>query len=148
MSTTEKMPVDLAHDSDISSDDETKNALKLKIQFTPRGFGMTYKCWLMRDGTPVSYVKVGDAEEDGVVDLYEIETRPGCRRMGYAKEILDRVSKALNVEIVHNGGYTPDGLAAIAPMFESTETLESNPVADYSPQSFVLDWDRMTPRIG
>ena len=88
MSTTEKMLVDSAHDSDTSSADETKNTLKLKIQFTPRGFGMTYNCWLMRDSVPVSYVKVGDAEEDGVVDLYEIETRPGCRRMGYAKEIL------------------------------------------------------------
>ena len=146
MSTNERMSADSAIET--SASNTSDSTLKLKIQFTPRGFGMTYTCWLMRDRVPVSYVKVGDAEEDGVVDLYEIETRPGCRRMGYAKEILDRVSKTLNVEIVHNGGYTPDGLAAIAPMFESAETLESNPVADYSPQSFVLDWDRMTPRIG
>lgn len=146
MSTNEQMSTDSALKADVNS--AQNSALKLKIQFTPRGFGMTYNCWLMRNGSPVSYVKVGDAEEDGVVDLYEIETRPGCRRMGYAKEILDRVSRTLGAEIVHDGGYTPDGLAAIAPMFESAETLESNPVAEYSPQSFVLDWDKMIPRIG
>lgn len=146
MSTNEQMSTDSALKADVNS--AQNSALKLKIQFTPRGFGMTYNCWLMRDGSPVSYVKVGDAEEDGVVDLYEIETRPGCRRMGYAKEILDRVSRTLGAEIVHDGGYTPDGLAAIAPMFESEEMMESNPVADYSPQSFVLDWDRMIPKIG
>ena len=146
MSTNEQMSTDSALDSGVNSAD--RSTLKLKIQFTPRGFGMTYNCWLMRDGTPVSYVKVGDAEKDGVVDLYEIETRPGCRRMGYAKEILDRVSKTLSVEITHNGGYTPDGLAAIAPMFESAAILESNPVADYAPQSSIRDWDRMIPRIG
>lgn len=146
MSTSKQMSTDSVLDSGVSSAD--KSALKLKIQFTPRGFGMTYNCWLMRDGTPVSYVKVGDAKEDGVVDLYEIETRPGCRRMGYAKEILDRVSRTLGAEIVHDGGYTPDGLAAIAPMFEIAETLESNPVAEYSPQSFVIDWDKMIPRFG
>ena len=146
MSTNEHMSKDSALTT--SASDTNDSTLKLKIQFTPRGFGMTYNCWLMRDGVPVSYVKVGDAEEDGVVDLYEIETRPGCRRMGYAKEILERVSKTLGVEITHDGGYTPDGLAAIAPLFESAETLESNPVADYSPQSLVLDWDKMIPRIG
>lgn len=146
MSTSDHMSTDSAFKTDVNN---TQNStLKLKIQFTPRGFGMTYNCWLMRDGVSVSYVKVGDAEKDGVVDLYEIETRSGCRRMGYAKEILERVSKTLGVEITHDGGYTPDGLAAIAPMFESAETLKSNPVADYSPQSFVLDWDKMIPRIG
>lgn len=146
MSTNERMSADSAIET--SASNTNSNILKLKIQFTPRGFGMTYNCWLMRDGSPVSYVKVGDAEEDGVVDLYEIETRPGCRRMGYAKEILERVSKTLSVEIVHDGGYTPDGLAAIAPLFESAKTLESNLAAEYSPQSFVLDWDKMIPRIG
>ena len=146
MSTNEQMSAHSTLDSGASGANES--ALKLKIQFTPRGFGMTYNCWLMRDGVSVSYVKVGDAEKDGVVDLYEIETRPGCRRMGYAKEILERVSKTLGVEITHDGGYTPDGLAAIAPMFDSAETLKSNSVADYSPQSFVLDWDKMIPRIG
>lgn len=146
MSTNEHMSTDSALETSINS--AKSSILKLKIQFTPRGFGMTYNCWLMRDGSPVSYVRVGDSEEDGVVDLYEIETRPGCRRMGYAKEILDRVSKTLGVEITHDGGYTPDGLAAVAPMFESRETLESGLVADYSPQSFVIDWDRMIPRIG
>lgn len=95
--------------------------------------------WLEVDGVIVSYAKVYDKGDH--VELCDIETREGYRNKGYATQILRQVAREHGqTEIIHNGGYTPDGAAFLKGKVKRSDDY---PPGSFEPMSFVHDWDSM-----
>lgn len=97
-------------------------------------------------GETVAYISTYRYDNPNVDHLLlcDIEVREECRGMGYAREALSVLAWDQKMKIGHEGGgYTPDGADRIAHYFH---TPQDNVEAEFSPMTFVSDWEFMIPR--
>lgn len=99
--------------------------------------------WLTdTEGRPIAFIEFLKRNST-TLELCDIEVRPEFRGRKISKRIIQAVEKKMNMTMIHNGGYTADGLKHIAPLFHSGEDLRALTEKEvYSPMSFVMDWDR------
>lgn len=104
--------------------------------------------WLILDDKPVAYMKAFANDESGTLklELHDIEVRESYRGRGFSTEIMRRACKVFKVEnIVHSGGYTPDGFERIAGRVVREGEEDSGPT--YDPMTFIKDWDKKEVRF-
>lgn len=102
--------------------------------------------WLRdTEGRPMAYLKI--MENDETLQLCDLEVRPEFRGRGLVKRIVRAAELKHGKKMTHNGGYTPEGLVSIAPLFHSAEELSKiRDVHLYPSMTFVESWDSAYPR--
>lgn len=111
--------------------------MKLQIHET----GRYHHCFgLDATATPVAYLSC--LPQPKVIELCDLEVREEYRSRGYSKEIITAVQNHFGKNIVHTGGYTPDGLERIAHYFHTYNVVFSM-CPEFEPLSFVYDWEQM-----
>lgn len=111
---------------------------------------ISYQAWLQDDnGIPMAFVKYMVNKNRRVVELCDIEVRPEYRGHNIGRHLINAIGVKYNLNVIHEGGYTNDGLKYISGMFNHNKNeiaeLNSN---KYKDMSFVLDWDNMWPKYG
>lgn len=100
-----------------------------------------YDAWLVADGKNVCWVN--GHVESGNVYLWTIETREDYRGRGYAKRMIDALKEHFGVnEIMHDGGYTPEGRAFVLPLITRPENTPDDASEDFKSMDFVYSWDQ------
>lgn len=108
-------------------------------------FGKVSHIWLSdTEGHPIAYIKVSQ-EEKGLY-LYDIEVREEFRGHGLSKRIIKAVEKNTGMKMKHEGGYTPEGLRSVAPLFHDEKWIEEEKERTFSSMKFVTDWDTKMPK--
>lgn len=109
-----------------------------------RDTGIHY--WLVdTSGEAVAYAKVYDNYCGHVVSLCDIETRPDCRRLGYARRLLELIAEEFKIPRVHHdGGYTDDG-CRIAHLLDRSGAYHQEVSPTFDAMTFVSDWETRHP---
>jgi GNAT superfamily N-acetyltransferase len=102
----------------------------------------------MRDteGRAIAFVQV--LEYSDKIELCDIEVRPEYRGWKLSARLFTAVEKMFGKELIHTGGYTPDGLKYIAPLFGRSIEDTCNTPSMFAAMSFVDDWDREWVKFG
>lgn len=116
---------------------------RIVLRRSSKRWASNFEYWL-RDtlGNPMGYIKVM-VHDTGEFALCDIEVRPEYRGHKLSHRLIRAVEKIQGQELIHTGGYTPEGLAAIAGLFHDKEYIEGERKRTFNSMTFVDDWDKM-----
>lgn len=118
------------------------NTVELKTRKEVAPFATEYKFALCINNTPVAYLKLLTKEEfNGMASLCTIETRPGYQGKGYAKELLHRAEKEINLTIGTTGGFTPEGFNAFHGKLPRIGTNPEPIAPSFESMTFIQNWE-------
>ena len=90
-----------------------------------RLFGTTYHMWLLDTaGHTAAYIKVAHDTKANTLSLYDLEVRSQFRGRGLAQRTIRAVEAKFGLTMTHDGGYTPEGLRSIAPLFHDEQWIK------------------------
>lgn len=100
------------------------------------------------EGRAIAFIQVNTYHSDGRLGLCDIEVRPEYRGHKLARRLIKATEEEFGKKMTHEGGYTPDGLKHIAPLFKSEEGLSElrGSISTFSPMTFIDDWEREWPK--
>ena len=118
---------------------------RIVYQDVAKHWGTYSHVWLNdTEGHTIAYIKV--MKDDKEIALCDIEVRPEFRGRKLAKRLIEAVEKNEGQKIVHRGGYTPEGLRSIAPLFHNAEEMKiEQEKIGFNSMTFVRDWDHKQP---
>lgn len=106
-----------------------------------------HQLWLRdTEGRPMAFIKVNENTTTGEVGLCDVEVRPEYRGRKLGARLIKATEVMLGKPVVHTGGYTPEGLKHIAPLFHTAEEVEELKYNTFGSMTFVSDWDRAWPK--
>lgn len=120
---------------------------RIVYQDVKKRWGTDSHVWLHdTEGHPIAYIKVMKDDEKKDIGLCDIEVRPEFRGHKLSKRLIEAVEKNEGRKIVHTGGYTPEGLRSIAPLFHNDEEMKiEREKIGFNSMTFVNDWDHKQP---
>lgn len=130
--------------------DESTDVSRTEIKASKKSYHLPiteHQLWLRdTEGRPMAFIKVNEDASKGRVSLCDVEVRPEYRGRKLGARLIKATEALLGKPVVHDGGYTPDGLKHIAPLFHTPQDLEAEAYSTFSPMTFVNDWDRAWPK--
>lgn len=106
----------------------------------------SHQLWLHdTEERPIAFIQVNEYHSDNTLGICDIEVRPEYRGRKLGKRLIEAVEKKFEQKLNHYGGYTPDGLKSIAPLFKSKEEIATGDYSMFDPMTFVKDWDKAWP---